>query len=105
MPDSKEAKLHGIKYFVTKLLKSDATAQGLCTPFKVPRPFMTKVGKYVIALVNSDHYVPSTMYNASEDISIGPNFNTLEFRGAPRPNSSSCREPAVAPTQGLASLA
>ena len=32
-------------------------------------------------------------------------FDKLELRGATRPNSSSCGEPAVARTQGLASLA
>jgi hypothetical protein len=31
-------------------------------------------------------------------------FYILELRGATRPNSSSCGEPAVARTQGLASL-
>ena len=38
---------------------------------------MALYGKYGIGIVNSDHYVPSTMYNASEDILIGPNFNSL----------------------------
>ncbi len=28
-------------------------------------------------LVDRDHYVPSAIYNASDGISIGPNFNSL----------------------------
>ena len=29
------------------------------------------------SLVDSDHYIPSAIYNTSDSISIGPNFNSL----------------------------